>query len=347
MEDNNAAVISNGPSPTSDYQNSEAAVATMHESEEDKMMDNEEDMMDNNEEEEEEEEEEAPTISDTKEEPTNSGRVKRERKSIEAFNPANTAVKVKEIYPEGKGTKLKDMPNVVANLQAITWSDPHLRMLHQIIFGGNAKKKELKSDLLEFSGIVYSKGKTEDDIKAKMYKLKMDDLKEVMDLVDVDRSTKSFGLAENKSPDKEDHCIRLLEWLEKPKASGNKKGKLEKAAPKKRKSSEGGGKKSKVVTKVSPAPPVKKAKKTAETKEKKVTPKPAKSQVTNSVADEFDLNIPGVDIDKLKAKVKSIVENGNRQELTVKSIRVILEEWLDTDLTEHKDAIRSIVMDAM
>ena len=319
-------------SPTVVGRNGEAAVATMH--------DSGEVMMDNT------EEEEAPTISDAKEESTNSGRVKRERKSIEAFNPASTNAKVKEIYPDGKGTKLKDIPNVVANLQAITWSDPHLRMLHQIIFGGIAKKKELKSDLLEFSGIVYTKGKTEDDIKAKMYKLKMDDLKEVMDLIDVDRSTKSFGLAENKSPDKEDHCIRLLEWIEKPKASGNKKGKLEKAAPKKRKSSEGGKK-----SKVSPAPSVKKTKKTAETNEKKVSSKPpAKSpttKVTNSVADEIDLNIPGVDIDKLKAKVKSIVEHGNRQELTVKSIRLILEEWLDTDLTEHKDAIRSIVMDAM
>lgn len=315
-------------------QNGEAAVATTHDPGEVTTMDNTE-------------EEEAPTISDAKEESTNSGsRVKRERKSIEAFNPASTNAKVKEIYPDGKGTKLKDIPNVVANLQAITWSDPHLRMLHQIIFGGTAKKKELKSDLLEFSGIVYTKGKTEDDIKAKMYKLKMDDLKEVMDLVDVDRSTKSFGLAENKSPDKEDHCIRLLEWIEKPKASGNKKGKLEKAAPKKRKSSEGGKK-----SKVSPAPSVKKTKKTAETNEKKVSSKPpARSpttKVTNSVADEIDLNIPGVDIYKLKAKVKSIVENGNRQELTVKSIRLILEEWLDTDLTEHKDAIRSIVMDAM
>jgi len=314
-------------------QNGEAAVATMH--------DPGEVTMDNT------EEEEAPTISDAKEESTNSGsRVKRERKSIEAFNPASTNAKVKEIYPDGKGTKLKDIPNVVANLQAITWSDPHLRMLHQIIFGGTAKKKELKSDLLEFSGIVYTKGKTEDDIKAKMYKLKMDDLKEVMDLIDVDRSTKSFGLAENKSPDKEDHCIRLLEWIEKPKASGNKKGKLEKAAPKKRKSSEGGKK-----SKVSPAPSVKKTKKTAETNEKKVSSKPPvrspTTKVTNSVADEIDLNIPGVDIDKLKAKVKSIVEHGNRQELTVKSIRLILEEWLDTDLTEHKDAIRSIVMDAM
>ena len=322
------------PTPQSPVvgQNGEAAVATMH--------DPGEVTMDNT------EEEEAPTISDAKEESTNSGRVKRERKSIEAFNPASTNAKVKEIYPDGKGTKLKDIPNVVANLQAITWSDPHLRMLHQIIFGGIAKKKELKSDLLEFSGIVYTKGKTEDDIKAKMYKLKMDDLKEVMDLIDVDRSTKSFGLAENKSPDKEDHCIRLLEWIEKPKASGNKKGKLEKAAPKKRKSSEGGKK-----SKVSPAPSVKKTKKTAETNEKKVSSKPpAKSpttKVTNSVADEIDLNIPGVDIDKLKAKVKSIVEHGNRQELTVKSIRLILEEWLDTDLTEHKDAIRSIVMDAM
>ena len=82
---------------------------------------------------------------------------------------------------------------------------------------------------------------------------------------------------------------------------------------------------------------------------KVVTPRAAKvsPKVKNSVANEIDLNIPGVDIDKLKEKVKSIVENSNREELTVKDIRATLEDWLDADLTEHKDAIRWIIMEAM
>jgi hypothetical protein len=54
-----------------------------------------------------------------------------------------------------------------------------------------------------------------------------------------------------------------------------------------------------------------------------------------------------VDIDKLREKVRSIVSTGNRDTLSVKSIRSMLEEWLDTDLDDHKDAIRTIVMDEL
>ena len=300
--------------------------------------------------EEEENEEEAPaTADDAKDTPEvgptptpTGGRGRRERKSIEAFVPGDSEIKVKEAYPDGKGEKLSDIPNVVSNFKGITWSDPHLRILHTLAIGGQGKKKDLKSNLLEFSGIVYPVGKDieaeRQKVKDKMYKMKMPDLKCVMDLVDIDRSTASFGLDDNKAPDKEDHCNRLLKWLEKPVASGKRNAKEEGGgAPKKRKS---GG----MTAKKSPPPPSTKSNKTTE---KKKTASVNNKSPPPKKAKKMDIDIPGVDFDKLREKVKSVVENSNKEEVTVKGVRKVLEDWLDTDLTEHKDAIRSLVMDAM
>jgi hypothetical protein len=351
MEEENADV-SNEPAPTRTEEEEEEMIpestsseavgekpaAAEPEKEEDAEAESEEEK-EEKEEEEEEEEEEAPTTDakDTAKEPTASptGRVRRERKSIETFVPGESA-KEKEAYPDGKGQKLKDIPNVAANFKGVTWSDPHLRMLHTLVIGGNGKKKELKSNLLEFSGIVYPEGKDEEEerqkMRERMYKLKMPDLKSVMDLADIDRS---------KISDKDDHCKRLLEWLEKPEASGKKKTK-EGVAPKKRKSSTG----SKGMSAKKSPPTAKKAKKTPE-KQTKTSAAKSPSKAKKVTSDKIDLNIPGIDVDKLREKVKSVVETANREELTVKGVRKILEEWLDADLTEHKDAIRSIVMDAM
>ncbi|KAL3800111.1 hypothetical protein ACHAW5_002792 [Stephanodiscus triporus] len=326
-----------------DEEKEEDAEAEAEEEEEDAEAEAEEEEEDAEAEAEEEEEEEgeqevAPTIDakNTAKEPTASptGRGRRERKSIETFVPGESA-KEKEAYPDGKGQKLKDIPNVAANFKSVTWSDPHLRMLHTLAIGGHGKKKELKSNLLEFSGIVYPEGKDEEEerqkMKERMYKLKMPDLKSVMDLADIDRS---------KISDKEDHCKRLLEWLEKPEACGKNKRK-EGAASKKRKSSTG----SKGMSAKKSPSTAKKAKKTPEKQTKTSAAKsPSKAKKTS---DKIDLNIPGIDVDKLREKVKSVVETSNREELTVKGVRKILEDWLDADLTEHKDAIRSIVMDAM
>ena len=64
-------------------------------------------------------------------------------------------------------------------------------------------------------------------------------------------------------------------------------------------------------------------------------------------SDGINLNIPDTTIEKIRDKVKSIVEHANREELTVKDVRKMLEEWFDTDLSEHKELVRSLVMDAM
>jgi hypothetical protein len=273
-----------------------------------------------------------------------SGREQRVRKSVDAYDPTADEKEKKElIIPEGKGEKLEDMPRVVANFKNVTWSDPHLKMLHTIVFG-RGQKKEFKTHLLQFNGLVYPEGKEEEEqekLKQKMYKLVLSDLKEVMDLCDINRSAESFP-GKKGTPDKEMLCDRFLEWLEKPTASGKKvKGTpAKKVTPakkspaiktdsaKKRGRPKGSGTKDKA--------PAKKAKGTA------------KAEVVEDEEDEgINFKIPGTTIEKVREKVKSIVENANREELTVKGVRKILEEWLDTDLSEYKDAVRSLVMEAM
>ena len=145
------------------------------------------------------------------------------------------ATKKEVVIPAGTGIKLSDMPTVVTNFKAVTWSDPTLKKLYTIVFGVG-KKKEFKRHLMQFNGLVYPpnviKDNGKDDTmernrdlyKLKMYKLKMDELKEVMDLCDIDRSTESFSSGGEggddkkvkQQPDKEMLCIRFMEWLEDP-----------------------------------------------------------------------------------------------------------------------------------
>lgn len=263
-----------------------------------------------------------------------STREQRVRKSVDAYDPTISEEKKEFIIPNGKGEKLEDMPRVVANFKNVTWSDPHLKMLHTIAFG-QGKKKEFKAHLLQFNGLVFPEGKEEEErekVKQKMYKLVMGDLKEVMDLCDIDRSGAN---------DKETMCDRFLEWLENPKSSG-KKVKAASAA-----------KKAAPAAKESSAAKTDSAKKRGRPKgstNKNGSAKKAKSTATAKVVEEGDeikFNIPGTTIEKVREKVKSIVEGADREELTVKGVRKILEEWLDTDLSDHKDAVRSLVMEAM
>ncbi|KAL7543293.1 hypothetical protein ACHAXR_013158 [Thalassiosira sp. AJA248-18] len=273
---------------------------------------------------------------------------RRVRKSTQVYEPVEAAKKEK-VIPVGKGTKLEDMPNVVANLDKVTWSDPDLKRLYSMVFG-MGKKKEFKSHLLQFNGLVYPEGKEEKEqerMKSKMYKLTMVELKAVMDLADIDRSPESFG-DKKEAPGKEALCNRFLEWLEEPTASGKKKSKKSPGKRKSTGSAKGSAKKEK-------AAPAKKAKKektpakktTAKAKKTSAKKSKAKEEVAEEVAGPVKLDIPGVDIEKVREKVKTIVKNANREELTVKGVRKMLEEWLDTDLTDHKDAVRSIVMEVM
>ncbi|KAL7495287.1 hypothetical protein ACHAWT_003731 [Skeletonema menzelii] len=262
-----------------------------------------------------------------------SGRSKRVRKSTTNYVPEEEAKK-EMIIPKGKGEKLQDMPNVVAKFGDVTWSTPSLKSLYYIVFGVG-KRAEFKKHLLQFNGFSFSEDEEDAELEKvtqKMYKLKLDQLKQVMDLCDIDRSAESFG--GKKNPDKDMLCTRFLEWLKEPKASGKKlKGASKKASAKRKSSSSAAAKAPK---KSSPAK-----------KAKKETSKPKKKKQSATPADDDDINIPGVSTDKIRAKIKSIVANADKESVTVKDVRKKLEDWLDMDLVEYKNSIRTLVMDVM
>lgn len=88
-----------------------------------------------------------------------SGRAKRVRKSTTNYVPEEETKK-EIVIPDGKGTKLEDMPNVVAKFKDVTWSTPALKNLYSIVFGVG-QKKNFKAHLLQFSGLVFPEGKEE------------------------------------------------------------------------------------------------------------------------------------------------------------------------------------------
>lgn len=278
------------------------------------------------------------------------GRAKRERKTVKSFNPEDFVEEKKElVIPNGTGTKLEDMPNVVENFTVVTWSSPQLKMLYSIVFGVG-KKKEFKKHLLEFNGLVYVEGTEEDErekLREKMYKLKMPELRSVMDLADIDRSGDSF---EGKTAGKEELCQRILDWLEKPKASGKKKGSLAKSSGgKKRKSSGSSSAAAEKKKKKEKAAPEKKDKKKPAKKQKTAANKVSAEKADSSGSESEDEPITGVSKDQLRAKVKSIVEKSDPDTLTVKKVRKMLEDVYDTDLSTavQKDTIRALVMEVM
>ena len=280
--------------------------------------------------------EESPCKEGEKPISENTRRGKRTRKSAVIYTVEEKPQKEREI-PDGKGEKLEQMPNVVDNFKAVTWSDPSLHDLYSIIFG-QGKKKNFKEHLLQFNGVVYPEGKEEtekDKILAKMYKLKMDELKSAMDLADIDRTVQK-----GEKADKEELCRRFLAWLENPKASGKSAKKSSKKRGKRKSTSDkGSAKKARAANTPAKEKKILKTKKSAA----KSTPKTPSKKASKPV----QVKIAGVDIEKVRAKVKIIVENAEKADLTVKGVRKLLEDWLDTDLTDHKDVIRSLVMDVI
>ena len=143
-------------------------------------------------------------------------------------------------------------------------------------------------------------------------------------------------------------CDRLLEWLEEPSESGRNKRKMRtlKGAAKggkasKNSKSEPSGKKRKATT----TKPKQKA--PAKKKQKKTKAPSSDDDDDDDDDDNIKFNIPGTTIEQVRGKVKSIIEKADKTEVTVKMVRKKLEDWLDADLTDHKDAVRALALEAM
>ena len=59
------------------------------------------------------------------------------------------------------------------------------------------------------------------------------------------------------------------------------------------------------------------------------------------------IRIPNFDIYGVRNKIKEIIATANCNELTVKGVRKMLEEWLGMRLSKYHREIKALIVDAM
>jgi hypothetical protein len=88
-------------------------------------------------------------------------RSKRARKSSEAFTPTNFKDVDKSVsIVSGRGTKLSDLDVVKDSVQGHTSTSDELLLAHKLLYsirGGKPAKKDIKSNILAFSGYLAEK----------------------------------------------------------------------------------------------------------------------------------------------------------------------------------------------
>ncbi|XP_076897604.1 DEK domain-containing chromatin-associated protein 1-like [Bidens hawaiensis] len=112
----------------------------------------------------------------------------RERKSVERLVAIFELDAAKEFQVEkGRGTALKDIPNVAYKLSKKKVADETLKLLHTILFVKRGKAMEIKSNVLRFSGFVWHENEEKQKAKVheKLDKLNKEKLLEFCDLLDI------------------------------------------------------------------------------------------------------------------------------------------------------------------
>ena len=79
---------------------------------------------------------------------------------------------------------------------------------------------------------------------------------------------------------------------------------------------------------------------------KATTPKKRKRR-TLTLASNQDLPALGLSSDDIRKRVKSIIDSGSENELTVNRVRTILQEQIGKDLSPHKDVIKASVKELL
>jgi len=152
---------------------------------------------------------------------------RRQRKQVSHYTDKGSAVTKHFEAPTGSGTKIGDLPNVVERLSKFSGAGDELKAIHRVLFGTAGKKHEVKKHLYEFCGMAYVADENKAFGRERAFdsigKWKMDLVKQVCDIFEVDRSGKKT---------KEELMDVLLDWLENPKSSGKKS--LEKKRPMKK-----------------------------------------------------------------------------------------------------------------
>ncbi|XVF70883.1 hypothetical protein PTKIN_Ptkin11bG0198100 [Pterospermum kingtungense] len=137
----------------------------------------------------------------------------RERKSVERLVASIDKDASREFQiQKGRGTALKDIPNVAFKLTRRK-TDDTFRLLHTILFGRRGKAAQIKSNISRFSGFVWHENeeKQKNKVKEKFEKFNKEKLVEFCDVLDI-----PITKATTK---KEDIVAKLIEFLEAPHAT--------------------------------------------------------------------------------------------------------------------------------
>ncbi|XP_061342857.1 DEK domain-containing chromatin-associated protein 1-like isoform X2 [Gastrolobium bilobum] len=162
--------------------------------------------------EEEDEKEEAEEITPVSERPT------RERKTVERYSIPSPAKSSRSsaskglTIEKGRGTQLKDIPNVAFKLSKRK-PDENLHMLHSLLFGKKTKAHNLKRNIGQFSGYVWTENEEKQRAKVKE-RIDKCVKEKLMDFCDI------LNIPINKTNvKKEELSAKLLEFLESPHAT--------------------------------------------------------------------------------------------------------------------------------
>ncbi|TYJ98436.1 protein DEK [Cucumis melo var. makuwa] len=195
----------------------------------------------------------------------------RERKTVERYSVPSpgrfgrsSASKALSIE-KGRGTTLKDIPNVAFKLSKRK-ADDNLQLLHTILFGKKAKAQTLKRNISQFSGYVWveNEEKQRSKVKEKIEKCVKEKLVDFCDVLNIPINKASVK--------KEELSAKLLEFLESPHATtdvllADKEQKVKKRRRSSSGKAVGSGESAEVPAKKQKSQPTKKRKHTSDVEE--------------------------------------------------------------------------------
>ncbi|CAI8599064.1 unnamed protein product [Vicia faba] len=147
-----------------------------------------------------------------------SDRPTRERKLVERYSEPSAGKLGKSasskvfVIEKGRGTQLKDIPNVAFKLSKRK-PDDTLNMLHNLLFGKKSKAQTMKKNIGQFSGYVWAENEEKQRIKIKdrIDKFVKEKLADFCDVLNIPISKTGSR--------KEELSVKLLEFLEAPHAT--------------------------------------------------------------------------------------------------------------------------------
>lgn len=138
---------------------------------------------------------------------------KRDRKSTDflmnTFKAPQSGEKKKIDIPQGKGETLGSMPRVQFQLGRIVADE--LKPLHRLLFGRAGTNSEVKRNIRNFNGYDFEKDSKDYKKKLELVdRFTVDSIKRLCEILDIEKKGK-----------KEEILDRIMDFLMKPKASGN------------------------------------------------------------------------------------------------------------------------------